>query len=860
MIAGLTGSLLRRITLRHWRQHWLKTLALMAIVALGVSAFLAIGLANRAAVQSFASFSDAIAGQSRLTVSAGGGHLGWTDARQVREALLDTEAVLMPLLETPALAEGEDGGRYYTLMGIDLYAASNALLRIDGERTFFDLETRGEEPLSFERTFFSSREEAARMGWEQGSEQSFVVGQQVVKLRWGGPLPAAERSETQVSRLLVIDIEELHGLLGVSGQVDRIEIAFLEDEAREAKTEALLETLQQANPGHWILESRAERRQTGELMTQAFRSNLRALAILSLLVALILVFQALDGAVARRRKEIAALRSLGVPIACIRGIWLCEAGMIGALGGAGGIALGIWMARFTTEMVTGTVTTLYYFAEGGELALSWSEIGLAWATSIGICVIAGLWPAQQAARSPTAETLGRAAKSATFHPRRYWIAAAILAVASALAYAAPPIEAAHGHKFPLGGYLLALTLMGLLAVLACLALPPLARLGRWIGQLWVEAKIGLSQFARPMSRHRLALAGVIVSLGMTVAMLTLIGSFERTVNSWISSVLRADVYVSARASSSSYGGNLIAPETYEPLLADPRVADGGTVMSMPIRIDGLVTRVVGYDVGYLERVPHMNWIERPDDLMALRSERLALVSESFARRFEQGVSDRVSWTTAGGEAEFEIVGVYADYGYEQGTVGIDQRWFEELAGSAKASGLALHTKSPSDAVELQREIEEKHPALEAQLNRQLREQVLETFNRTFAVTYALEVIGLTVALAGLGSMLFSLLLERRGEVGALRLIGLRRGELSGAAAWEGVGLAAVGAGIGAALGLLLGLVLIFVINKQSFGWTLSVLIPWMQIGLLLLAVLLLAGAISWSVGYWVSGLRIEHEE
>ena len=47
------------------------------------------------------------------------------------------------------------------------------------------------------------------------------------------------------------------------------------------------------------------------------------------------------------------------------------------------------------------------------------------------------------------------------------------------------------------------------------------------------------------------------------------------------------------------------------------------------------------------------------------------------------------------------------------------------------------------------------------------------FNRTFAITYALYVISITIAVLGVVSTLFALVLERRREIGLMRYLGLR---------------------------------------------------------------------------------------
>ena len=59
-------------------------------------------------------------------------------------------------------------------------------------------------------------------------------------------------------------------------------------------------------------------------------------------------------------------------------------------------------------------------------------------------------------------------------------------------------------------------------------------------------------------------------------------------------------------------------------------------------------------------------------------------------------------------------------------------------------------------------------------NRALRAEVLRIFDSTFAITYALELIAVVVAMLGVAGTLLTLVIERRRELTMLRLIGAAR--------------------------------------------------------------------------------------
>lgn len=77
---------------------------------------------------------------------------------------------------------------------------------------------------------------------------------------------------------------------------------------------------------------------------------------------------------------------------------------------------------------------------------------------------------------------------------------------------------------------------------------------------------------------------------------------------------------------------------------------------------------------------------------------------------------------------------------------------------------------------------------------------------------------------------------------------------------EGVFLALAGTVCGLVVSVALGWVLVFVINKQTFGWTLQFTLPWTAMTVLLLLVVGSAALVSWATGRWGADLPADREE
>lgn len=86
-----------------------------------------------------------------------------------------------------------------------------------------------------------------------------------------------------------------------------------------------------------------------------------------------------------------------------------------------------------------------------------------------------------------------------------------------------------------------------------------------------------------------------------------------------------------------------------------------------------------------------------------------------------------------------------------------------------------------------------------------------------------------MALLGLFNTLISLILERKREIGILRFIGGFREQVKRMVLVEAGILGIIGSMMGVVAGGIVSLILIFVINKQSFGWTIQVHYPYIFI-------------------------------
>jgi putative ABC transport system permease protein len=106
-------------------------------------------------------------------------------------------------------------------------------------------------------------------------------------------------------------------------------------------------------------------------------------------------------------------------------------------------------------------------------------------------------------------------------------------------------------------------------------------------------------------------------------------------------------------------------------------------------------------------------------------------------------------------------------------------------------------------------------------NNDLRRQVFTIFDQTFAITYALEAIAIIVAVIGIINALLMMIVEREREIGILKAVGASNWQVQKMVIVNGGLIGTCAAVIGSVTGLLLSLILVFVINRQSFGWSIQ---------------------------------------
>jgi putative ABC transport system permease protein len=175
-----------------------------------------------------------------------------------------------------------------------------------------------------------------------------------------------------------------------------------------------------------------------------------------------------------------------------------------------------------------------------------------------------------------------------------------------------------------------------------------------------------------------------------------------------------------------------------------------------------------------------------------------------------------------------VLGVWRDFARQFGAVVLADDDYRRLTGDTRINDLSLWLQPGANTAQVQDGLRSLLPdpsMLEFAASAELRTLSLRIFDRSFAVTYYLQAVAIVIGLVGIAASLSAQVLARRKEFGLLAHLGLTRAQVVAVVAGEGAAWVAAGVLVGAVLGLAVSLVLVFVVNPQSFHWTMPLVLP-----------------------------------
>ncbi len=573
-------------------------------------------------------------------------------------------------------------------------------------------------------------------------------------------------------------------------------------------------------------------------VSRAYRVNLSVLALVALFTGAFLVFSVLSLSVAKRQPQFALLGVLGMSARERLQLVVAESALLGIVGSVLGLALGTVLAMGALHWLAGDLGGGFFQGVATPLQFSLRAALVYGALGVAAAVVGGWLPARNAQRLAPAQALkGFAVQSGAFE--RPWFGPALL-LAGVLLALAPPL-----FGLPIAAYVSVAFL--LLGGIACVPVA-VALLLRGIAPPQAALPLLAVERAR-RQRHSatIAVAGVVASLALSVALTVMVASFRDSMMRWLDAVLPADLYVRAAASMSAGDSVFLASPFVQAVTKLPAIARAEAQRATQVQLASdrpsvaLIARPLGDDPA--QALPLVG------SLRPAEPGRVAVyVSEAMVSLYGAAPGTTLALPLPDGRVQpLQVRGVWRDYARQGGALIVDAADYRAFSGDDRVNDLALWLAPGSDLASLQQAIAALagDTTIEFAAAGEIRAVSLRIFDRSFAVTYWLQAVAIAIGLFGIAASFSAQVLSRRKEFGLLVHLGLTRRQVVSVVAAEGALWTGVGTLLGLALGLAVSVVLVKVVNPQSFHWTMDLSLPGVRLALLCGAVVAAGTATAW---------------
>jgi putative ABC transport system permease protein len=815
-MAWLTPTVALRLTLFYGalREQPVKWLIATLAIAVGVGLGLAVHLIHLQALTQFNSGVRQFSGQADLQFLPHSQTL--PDQALELVSALPAVAVASPVLDLQVQINGVNNTVRW--LGLDVFTAAQVTPNLIGQGTVAGDPSLGDIPfLSSDNVYISP---ALKEQLSPNTSDLFVqVNGKASKWMIAGDVPAAGAGQL----IAVADIAAVQWKMGALGKLSRVDLKLREGVSPQQFQREMAQSLAQ----YGRLETPSEQGSRGASVSQAYRANLSILAMVALLTGGFLTFSTQMLAVAQRARQWALLAAMGVAPSQLRRQVLFESACCGVVGGLLGVALGWVLANAIVSTLGVDLGAGYFESTRSRIALAPLD-GVLFATfGLVATVLGGISPAFQTGRLALAQRLraGQEEAGLRFANKAHWLGLGLCVLALGSLFIPPQ------GSVPVGGYLaVGFGLFGGIALIGLFV--------RWFiphpKQLNTLGDLAQSRLASTPNLLAIGLSGVVASFALVIAMHVMIFSFRFSLDNWLNQVLPAPLYLKVNNTEvQSFPLEFQAKVAQldsigevefwgqQPLIVDPLRPSVEIIVRplTPAKANERLPMTGRFDVDVpTNALPA--WISEPvSDLYGKH------VGDTMRLRLDQGQ-----------EIDIAVLGIWRDYTRQHGAIVLPKNLLESRHNIRfKDTQAAVWPKDQQAITAVINEIEQiavggaLHKQLSFSQPGEIRELSLDIFDRSFAVTYLLELAAVVIGLFGVATTFSAMAIQRRREFALLGAMGASRGWLMRLISVEALKSSTLAAGIGLTIGLAFAAILIFVVNPQSFHWTMQWHTPWLDL-------------------------------
>jgi putative ABC transport system permease protein len=590
-------------------------------------------------------------------------------------------------------------------------------------------------------------------------------------------------------------------------------------------------------------------------VTRSFRTNLQLMGFIAIFIGFAMVRHVFSLIIARQSKTLATLTALGIPQRRQIVVLMTLAATLGVAASGLGTVLGLLSGFFLSLITSSTVRNLYDSMVDAS-RFYWHPLDLLYGFAVGFsaCILGVLQPVFGIRRLPVAQVMRDGSFEAhqtglTFRQSSF-LAVALFAGSMALL------------KWPWVWNRIPLT-----ALAACLGILVCASL---VAHLLTQAlyhssrlNAGTTHWRKNLRLYLPPQAAVVVQVltltfTLTFGVKGMAESFRKTVADWSRETLRADLWIRTVG-----GGGTSLPQEVLQRLEKARNSEALAIDSLNVLpgtlavVEGSVKKpvlIAGANMRDQSKVTPMKLLLPSGADVELQSNLARNIADASAECQGSESSPCPAYISEPVQVHFglpnplgmllcpeiqskqicfKVVAVYQDFGSDQGVILSDKTILERSLGESLRPSFAnvyLTAGDKGKSTTLEKDLRAFAASSDGTLGfetlSELQARILETFDNTFRVTDALYVLcGIIAVVATISGLNMQIFLRRR-EWNIQWGLGFGSGELARRfALWSAV-MAIIAAAVSIAGGAVLSAVLVYAVNYYSFGYSLSLAIPW----------------------------------
>jgi putative ABC transport system permease protein len=791
-------------------------------VAVGVSLVVAVQLMNGGVLASFLDTVDGLAGRAGLTI---GGGAGFTFSEHVVDRVAGVPGVRLavPLVRSVAFPD-DASGELLTVLGVDL--ANEAAVRVyhDGDRP---------EAVVDDLLGFLGQPDSIIVGRQWASSHGLSVGDQVALVTPTGRRAFTVRgiveprglAATLAGRVVVMDLYAAQRAFTADGQISQIDLvvdpAADMDRVRGAVAAVL--------PPGLVVEEPAVRRDVIRGSVRGFQAMMLAFALLAVLAGFVICYSRLRTLFDARTWEVGLFRAVGLRQSVVFVELLKEAAIIGVLGVAIGVPLGIAVAWYAFPFLA-TATALNFGqpvpAARGTLQLS----GIALGVVVGIlaAILAAVLPGLRLARTQPVDALrlrGRAMAPLGTRTRL------LLASAAVLATLALTVAEQLWQISWLGGFVTILLVLAVVALAPPLVVHGSRVLGLAFGLLFGPVgRLAAAEVRDQAGRTSLAVATLGLGLGSVLLFGILGWSFERSLIAQLGARFQANLIVNSAFVSGGWTAAPVRDEIVGEVSAIPGVAVAAGQHIAQIDYRGGMISLFSYDASCFADARVCQWPLRggalPGALERVAAGDGVLVSASIAKEHSLAPGDMITLPSPTGPQELRVEGVAAQEPAH--AVVMSRERYRHAWNDDNVTWVHVLVDRTADesvvAAAIARQLGERY-RVQVRTMRDFLAYLAGAARQAFSALYVMEAVTLLLVLFGIGDALAASVLERTRQFALLHAVGVRPTRLASLVLLEGAGIAILGIALAAVTGLALSLFWVRVQFPALLGWNLDYSFP-----------------------------------